>query len=187
MSWGIQWLGLCASTVRGPGSISGWRTKIPEAEQAAKKGKKKFMCLCAFQIDYWGSVTFCLSWHVSLIFFFFFSFFFFFFLVVFHWCFCILRRKHLLKPFLATFSGAFFLMKVVYYLGLSLSLPTPALRFLLPLMGKFLSFSVSLIRQPTRLPLGNLSLDSQKVALELQIAAPSPRVGDRFAEPAPCL
>lgn len=109
------------------------------------------------------------------------------FLVVFHWCFCILRRKHLLKPLLATFSGAFFLMKVVYYLGLSLSLPTSALLFLLPLVGKFLSFSVSLLRQSTRLPLGKLSLDSQKVALELQSAAPSPRVGDRYAEPASCL
>ena len=61
------------------------------------------------------------------------SFFFFFFLVVFHWCFHILRSKHLLKPLLATFSGVFFLMTVVYYLGLSLSLPTLAPLFLLPL------------------------------------------------------
>ena len=27
----VQWLGLCALTAEGPGSVSGWGTKIPQA------------------------------------------------------------------------------------------------------------------------------------------------------------
>ena len=33
----VQWLGLCASTDRGPGSIPGWGNKVP---QAARHGNK---------------------------------------------------------------------------------------------------------------------------------------------------
>ena len=36
-----QWLGLCASTSRGPGSIPGWGTKMPHATFMAKKKRRK--------------------------------------------------------------------------------------------------------------------------------------------------
>ena len=35
----VQWLGLCTVTAEGPGSITGWGTKIPQA--AGPKKKKK--------------------------------------------------------------------------------------------------------------------------------------------------
>ena len=35
------WLRLCASTTRGPGSIPGWRTKIPQATRQKKKEREK--------------------------------------------------------------------------------------------------------------------------------------------------
>lgn len=37
-SWIVQWLGLCTFTARGPKSVPGWGTEIP---QAALHGKKK--------------------------------------------------------------------------------------------------------------------------------------------------
>ena len=44
-SWGnsllVQWLGLRALTARGPGSIPGWRTKIPQDTWHGQKKKKK--------------------------------------------------------------------------------------------------------------------------------------------------
>ena len=40
-SLAIQWLGLCASTARGLGSIPGWGTKIPKAVRHSQKKKKK--------------------------------------------------------------------------------------------------------------------------------------------------
>ena len=36
----VQWLGLSALTARGPGSISGWGTKIPQATQHGQKKKR---------------------------------------------------------------------------------------------------------------------------------------------------
>ena len=36
----VQWLGLCASTAGGTGSIPGWGTKILHTAQSAKKKKK---------------------------------------------------------------------------------------------------------------------------------------------------
>ena len=38
----VQWLGLCASTAGGQGSIPGWGTKIPQAVLEEKK-KKAFV------------------------------------------------------------------------------------------------------------------------------------------------
>ena len=37
----VQWLGLCAFTAEGPGSVSGQGTKIPQATQHSQKKKKK--------------------------------------------------------------------------------------------------------------------------------------------------
>ena len=37
-----QWLGLCAFIAEGPGSISDWGTKIPQAAWHSQKKKKKF-------------------------------------------------------------------------------------------------------------------------------------------------
>ena len=37
----VQWLGLCAFTAEGAGSIPGWGTKIPQATRCAVKKKKK--------------------------------------------------------------------------------------------------------------------------------------------------
>ena len=39
----VQWLGLCASTAMGPGSIPGWGTKIPQAVQPGQKKKAFFL------------------------------------------------------------------------------------------------------------------------------------------------
>ena len=39
-SLAVQWLGLCTFTAEGPGSISGWRTKIPQAVQQPPKKEK---------------------------------------------------------------------------------------------------------------------------------------------------
>ena len=36
-SLALQWLGLCAFTAEGPGSIPGWGTKIPLARQLGQK------------------------------------------------------------------------------------------------------------------------------------------------------
>ena len=36
----VQWLGLSAPTARGPGSVLGWGTKIPQALWLSKKKKK---------------------------------------------------------------------------------------------------------------------------------------------------
>ena len=36
----VQWLGLCALTAEGPGSIPGWGTKIPQAAWCGKKKNK---------------------------------------------------------------------------------------------------------------------------------------------------
>ena len=41
-SLAVQWLGVCACTARGMGSIPGWGTKIPRAVQRRQKKKKKF-------------------------------------------------------------------------------------------------------------------------------------------------
>ena len=42
----IQWLGFCASTAGGPGSmIPGRGTKIPQAAQCSQKEKKKLSCV----------------------------------------------------------------------------------------------------------------------------------------------
>ena len=40
-SLAVQWLGLCALTAEGPGSIPGQGTKIPQASRCSKKKKKK--------------------------------------------------------------------------------------------------------------------------------------------------
>ena len=40
-SLAVQWLGLGAFTAKGPGSIPGWGTKIPEATWGDQKKKKK--------------------------------------------------------------------------------------------------------------------------------------------------
>ena len=40
-SLAVQWLGLCAFTAEGPGSISGQGTKIPQAMQHSQKIKKR--------------------------------------------------------------------------------------------------------------------------------------------------
>ena len=40
-SLAVQWLGLCASTEGGTGSIPGWGTKIPHAAWRSQKKKKK--------------------------------------------------------------------------------------------------------------------------------------------------
>ena len=40
-SLAVQWLGLCAPTAGGMGSIPGWGTKIPHAAWCGKKKKKK--------------------------------------------------------------------------------------------------------------------------------------------------
>ena len=37
----VQWLGLHAVTTKGPGSIPGWGTKIPQASQWGKKETKE--------------------------------------------------------------------------------------------------------------------------------------------------
>ena len=37
----VQWLGLCALTAEGPGSIPGRGTKIPQAVWCSQKKKKK--------------------------------------------------------------------------------------------------------------------------------------------------
>ena len=37
----VQWFGLCASTVGGPGLISGWGTKVSQAGQHEPKKKQK--------------------------------------------------------------------------------------------------------------------------------------------------
>ena len=36
----VQWLGLHSLTVKGPGSVSGWGTKIPQAAQCSQKNPK---------------------------------------------------------------------------------------------------------------------------------------------------
>ena len=36
----VWWLGLCASTVGGPGLISGWGTKVSQADQHEQQQKK---------------------------------------------------------------------------------------------------------------------------------------------------
>ena len=38
----VQWLGLCALTVKGLDSIPGWGTKIPQAMHRGQKKKKNF-------------------------------------------------------------------------------------------------------------------------------------------------
>ena len=40
-SLAVQWLGFCASTAGGTGSIPGWGTKILQAERHGQKKKKK--------------------------------------------------------------------------------------------------------------------------------------------------
>ena len=40
-SLAAQWLALCEFTAQGPGSNSGWETKILQATQSSKKKKKK--------------------------------------------------------------------------------------------------------------------------------------------------
>ena len=35
----VQWFGLCAFTAKGPASISGWGTKIPQAVRRSKINK----------------------------------------------------------------------------------------------------------------------------------------------------
>ena len=40
-SLAVQWLGLCAFTAEGTGSIPGWGTKMPQAAQCGQKKKKK--------------------------------------------------------------------------------------------------------------------------------------------------
>ena len=40
-SLAVQWLGLCAFTAEGAGSVPGWRTKIPQATRHSQKKKKK--------------------------------------------------------------------------------------------------------------------------------------------------
>ena len=40
-SLAVQWLGLHAFTAKGPGSIPGWGTKIPQALQSKKPPKNK--------------------------------------------------------------------------------------------------------------------------------------------------
>ena len=50
-SLAVQWLGLRAFTVEGPGSIPGQETKIPQAKQCGQKKKKScdmYMCLCVY-------------------------------------------------------------------------------------------------------------------------------------------
>ena len=42
-SLAVQWLGLCAFTARGLGSIPGWGTKIPQAMQRSQKKKNIFL------------------------------------------------------------------------------------------------------------------------------------------------
>ena len=39
--WSSQWLGLCAFTAEGAGSIPGWGTKIPQAMAAKNTQKNK--------------------------------------------------------------------------------------------------------------------------------------------------
>ena len=39
-SLAVQWLGVCALTAMGPGSIPGWGTKIPQAAWRSQKEKK---------------------------------------------------------------------------------------------------------------------------------------------------
>ena len=36
----VQWLGLCTFTAKGPGSIPGWGTKIPQAMRCGQRKKK---------------------------------------------------------------------------------------------------------------------------------------------------
>ena len=38
----VQWLGLCASSAGGMGSIPGWGTKIPHATWHGQKTKKQY-------------------------------------------------------------------------------------------------------------------------------------------------
>ena len=40
-SLAVQWLGLCAFTAEGPGSIHGWGTKITQVSECGEKKKKK--------------------------------------------------------------------------------------------------------------------------------------------------
>ena len=40
-SLAVQWLGLCTFTAKGPGSIPGQRTNIPQASRCGQKKKKK--------------------------------------------------------------------------------------------------------------------------------------------------
>ena len=40
-SLAVQWLGLCALTAEGLGSIPGWGTKIPHAAQRDQKKRRK--------------------------------------------------------------------------------------------------------------------------------------------------
>ena len=55
----VQWLGLCALTAEGPGSIPDGRTKIPQAAQRAAKKKDiwGFLVLNASILKNWTSVT----------------------------------------------------------------------------------------------------------------------------------
>ena len=40
-SLAVQWLGLCAFTAEGTGSITGWGTKIPQAARCSQKKKER--------------------------------------------------------------------------------------------------------------------------------------------------
>ena len=37
----VQWLGFCAFTAEGLGSIPSWGTKIPQARQKKKRGRER--------------------------------------------------------------------------------------------------------------------------------------------------
>ena len=110
------------------------------------------------------------------------------FFVVFHWHSPIWSSKHR-QSLLVTFSWGILFKDggAIIWDFLCLSIPTPATLFLLPLVGEFLSFSVSLLWQPTRPPPGNLSLEFQKMALGLQSAGTLAQSGGWFSKPAPCL
>ena len=41
----VQWLGFCAFTAKGPGSIPGRGAKIPQATQRVQKKKKRMLLL----------------------------------------------------------------------------------------------------------------------------------------------
>ena len=48
----VQWFGLCASTVGGPGLISGWGTKVSQAGQHEPKKNKKTKKQNIFQMRF---------------------------------------------------------------------------------------------------------------------------------------